>query len=242
MAREAKNSRKQRFYNQWLRIDRLGACCAGLSSRMSDPSPKSTPSSGGSSPQGPLRSPLRMLMRFFIGLAGLGLAAVLALVIAGGLALAVAYPNLPEIRGLDDYRPKLPMRVYSADGVLIGEFGEERRSYTPIQEIPAVMKNAVLAIEDARFYEHGGIDYVGVVRSAFANLSSSRSQGASTITMQVARNFYLSSEKKYIRKLYEALLAYKIESQLSKDEILELYMNQIYLGQRAYGFAAAADT
>ena len=218
---------------------------------MNEPSPRSTPPSGGgsgpwppappSSPR-PSRSPLQLLARFFIILFGLGTALALAGVIAGGLALAVAYPNLPEIKGLDDYRPKLPMRVYSADGVLLGEFGEERRSYTPINEIPDLMKHAVLSIEDSRFYDHGGIDYVGVARSVLANVGNARSQGASTITMQVARNFFLSSEKKYIRKLYEALLAYKIESQLSKDEILELYMNQMYLGQRAYGFAAAAET
>ena len=209
---------------------------------MNEPSPRSTPPlEGGAAPR-PLRSPLQLLTRFVLVVFGLVGALVLAGIVAGGLALAVAYPNLPEIKGLGDYRPKLPMRVYSADGVLLGEFGEERRSYTPIQEIPALMKHAVLSIEDARFYEHGGIDYVGVARSVVANMGSARSQGASTITMQVARKFYLSSEKKYIRKLYEALLAYKIESQLSKDEILELYMNQIYLGQRAYGFAAAAET
>ncbi|MFM2187147.1 MAG: hypothetical protein RIR43_1719 [Pseudomonadota bacterium] len=211
---------------------------------MPDAPPPPTPPSDNNVPvaEPALRSPGRLLLRFFVitGFAALGIAA--AGVLAGGLALALAYPNLPDIKGLDDYRPKLPMRIYSADGALLGEFGEERRSYTPIAEIPALMKHAVLSIEDARFYEHGGIDYVGVLRSVVANLGQARSQGASTITMQVARTFYLSSEKKYIRKLYEALLAYKIESQLSKDEILELYLNQIYLGQRAYGFAAAAET
>ncbi|MFM8345829.1 MAG: transglycosylase domain-containing protein, partial [Betaproteobacteria bacterium] len=211
---------------------------------MPDSSPRtSTPSEGGPAADGrPLRSPLQVLLRFVLGLFVLLAGLALAGVIAGGLALALAYPQLPDIKGLGDYRPKLPMRIYSADGALLGEFGEERRSYTPIDEIPAVMKHAVLSIEDARFYEHGGIDYVGVLRSIVANLGQARSQGASTITMQVARTFYLSSEKKYIRKIYEALLAYKIESQLSKDEILELYLNQIYLGQRAYGFAAAAET
>ena len=157
------------------------------------------------------------------------------------MALAVAYPNLPEISGLTDYRPKLPMRIYSADGVMLGEFGEERRNFTPIAQIPKAMKDAVLASEDARFYQHGGVDIKGVLRAALAQFSRSRSQGASTITMQVARNFYLSSEKTYTRKIYEMLLAFKMESLLSKDQILEVYMNQIFLGQRAYGFAAASE-
>jgi penicillin-binding protein 1A len=173
----------------------------------------------------------------------LALLATLALMFAAlvAIALAVAYPNLPPITSLTDYRPKLPLRVYSADGVLLGEFGEERRSYVPIAQIPKVMKDAVLAIEDSRFYEHGGIDYVGMLRAGLAQLNEARSQGASTITMQVARNFYLSTEKTFTRKIYEVLLTWKIESQLSKDQILEAYMNQIFLGQRAYGFAAASE-
>jgi len=159
-----------------------------------------------------------------------------------GVGLAVAYPNLPDVKGLTDYRPKMPMRVYSADQVMIGEFGEEKRNFLPIQDIPPVMRNAVLAIEDARFYRHGGVDFLGVLRAGLANFGEAGSQGASTITMQVARNFYLPTEKTLTRKIYEILLALKIESLLSKDQILELYMNQIYLGQRAYGFAAASDT
>jgi penicillin-binding protein 1A len=174
-------------------------------------------------------------------LLGLAVAASIAGAALLGLTLAVAYPNLPEISGLTDYRPKLPMRVYSADEVLIGEFGEERRQFVPIAEIPKVVQQAVLAIEDARFYEHSGVDYIGIVRAGLANVGESRSQGASTITMQVARNFYLPTEKTLSRKVYEILLAFKIESQLSKSQILEVYMNQIYLGQRAYGFAAASD-
>lgn len=174
--------------------------------------------------------------------AGLAVAGAAAIGMLVATALAVAYPNLPELSGLMDYRPKLPMRVYSADNVLIGEFGEERRRFVPVQQIPKVMKDAVLAIEDARFYEHSGVDYVGVIRAGLANFGESRSQGASTITMQVARNFYLSSEKTFTRKIYEILLALKIESLLTKDQILELYMNQIFLGQRAYGFAAASET
>ena len=174
-------------------------------------------------------------------LAGLAAAAVASVLILVAIALAVAYPNLPEISGLTDYRPKLPMRIFSADEVLLGEFGEERRSFAPIAEIPKVMQQAVLAIEDARFYEHSGVDYKGVLRAGLAHLSESRSQGASTITMQVARNFYLSTEKTFTRKIYEVLLALKIESLLSKQQILEVYMNQIFLGQRAYGFAAASE-
>ncbi|MBI5269205.1 MAG: penicillin-binding protein 1A [Burkholderiales bacterium] len=174
-------------------------------------------------------------------LAGTVAAVILLGLIAAAIALAVAYPNLPELDSVTDYRPRLPLRVYSADGTLLGEFGDERRTFTPIAQIPPVMKQAVLAIEDARFYEHSGVDYIGVLRAGLAQFGNVGSQGASTITMQVARNFYLSSEKVLSRKLYEVLLALKIESQLSKDQILELYMNQIYLGQRAYGFAAASE-
>ena len=180
-------------------------------------------------------------------LAGLGwaltglLTAVASLALLLGIALAAAYPNLPDVHSLVDYRPKLPMRIYSADEVLLGEFGEERRSYLPIDQIPRVMQDAVLAIEDARFYQHGGVDYRGALRAALENLREARSQGASTITMQVARNFYLSSEKTLTRKIYEILLSLKIESLLTKRQILEVYMNQIYLGQRAYGFAAASE-
>jgi penicillin-binding protein 1A len=176
-----------------------------------------------------------------LALAGLTAAGAVALLTVVAVALAVAYPNLPEIGGLNDYRPKLPMRIYSADNVLLGEFGEERRSFLPIAQTPKVMQDAVLAIEDARFFDHGGVDYKGVLRAALAQFTELRSQGASTITMQVARNFYLSSEKTFTRKIYEILLALKIESQLSKQQILEVYMNQIYLGQRAYGFAAASE-
>ncbi len=158
-------------------------------------------------------------------------------------AAMITYPTLPSLASLTDYRPKVPLRVYTADGQLIGEFGEERRELMKIDEVPDLMKKAILAAEDDRFYEHGGVDYVGVVRAAIANiLSGSKRQGSSTITMQVARNFFLSSEKAWTRKFNEVLLAFKIEHNLSKDEILQLYINQIYLGQRAYGFAAAAQT
>ena len=174
-------------------------------------------------------------------LAGLALAGAAALLLVAALSLAVAYPNLPEVVSLTDYRPKLPLRVYSADGVQLGEFGEERRTFVPIATMPQVMKDAVLAAEDARFYEHGGVDYKGILRAALANLRDARSQGGSTITMQVAKNFYLPTEKTYTRKIYELLLTLKIEKLLTKEQILELYMNQIFLGQRAHGFAAASD-
>src|SRR5258706_11762857 len=160
----------------------------------------------------------------------------------GGLVVALAYPNLPSLEVLTDYQAKIPLRVYTAEGALIGEFGEERRSVVSIREVPEQLKQAILAAEDERFYQHTGIDYLGVPRAAYANLvQGGRRQGASTITMQVARNFFLSSEKTLTRKLYEALLAFKIENNLAKDQILELYVNQIYLGQRAYGFAAASQ-
>jgi len=173
---------------------------------------------------------------------GLSLAGLLTLLLLIGVALAVAYPQLPAISSMTDYRPKLPLRVFSADGVLLGEFGEERRNFVPIAQIPQLMKDAVLAAEDTRFYQHGGVDYKGILRAALENIRDARSQGASTITMQVARNFYLSTEKTFTRKIYEILLALKMESKLSKDQILELYMNQIFLGQRSNGFASAADT
>ena len=183
----------------------------------------------------------RNLLTAVLWTSGVFLACFASVAIIVGVALAVAYPNLPDISDLSDYRPKLPLRVYSADGLLMGEFGEERRNLTPIREIPKVMINAVLAIEDLRFYSHGGVDYKGLIRAARANLGRVKSQGASTITMQVARNVYLSSEKTFTRKLYEVLLTFKLEHLLSKDQILEIYMNQIFLGNRAYGFAAASD-
>lgn len=170
-----------------------------------------------------------------------GLAAIALAMVA--VVLSLAYPNLPSLEILTDYRPKVPLRVYTADGYLIGEFGEERRAVVSIEDVPAIMKQAILAAEDERFYQHGGVDSLGVLRALFANVvGGGKRQGASTITQQVAKNFFLSSEKTYTRKLYEALLAFKIEHNLSKDEIFELYINQIFLGQRAYGFAAAAQT
>ena len=180
---------------------------------------------------------VRFLLKLSILSAGLALCGALLL----GMALALAWPNLPDLNAMTDYRPRVPLRIFTSDKVLIGEFGEERRNVLRFNEIPDVMKSAVLSAEDDRFYQHGGIDWIGVVRAGLTNvISMQKSQGASTITMQVARNFYLSSEKTWSRKFYELLLTFKIEASLSKDQILELYLNQIYLGHRAYGFAAAS--
>ena len=159
-----------------------------------------------------------------------------------GFTAVMVYPTLPTLEILTDYRPKIPLRVYSADGKLIGEFGEERRAVVKLEQVPKTLINAIVAAEDERFYQHGGVDYLGVARAALSNFTSGGvRQGASTITMQVARNFFLSKEKTLTRKFNEMLLAFKIESNLSKQQIIELYINQIYLGQRAYGFAAAAQ-
>ena len=181
----------------------------------------------------------RWLYYSFVALSALGLISVLL----AGFAALVIYSSLPSLDSLTDYRPKIPLRIYSDEGLLIGEFGAERRNVVQISEVPTHLKQAILAAEDDRFYEHGGVDYLGVLRAAYSNFSAgSVRQGASTITMQVARNFFLTREKTLTRKFSEALLAFKIEHNLSKDKILELYVNQIYLGQRSYGFAAAAQT
>ena len=172
--------------------------------------------------------------------APLALAAAAALTL--GLAAVLASDRLPSLDVLTDYRPKVPLRIWTADGVLIGEFGEERRSVARIEDVPQVMKQAILAAEDDRFFEHSGVDLLGIARAALANVAAGgKSQGASTITMQLARNFFLSNERSYTRKIYEILLALKIETQLTKEQILEIYLNQIFLGQRAYGFASAAQ-
>ncbi|MFO1299433.1 MAG: penicillin-binding protein 1A [Burkholderiaceae bacterium] len=180
-----------------------------------------------------------------LGLAALAFPLVGAL--AGGLLVAMALilvnDRLPPLDAMLDYRPRIPLRVYTADGQLIGEFGEERRTFVHIEDVPPVVRNAVLAAEDARFFEHIGVDLVGVVRAALVNfVAGGTEQGASTITMQLAREFFLSSERTYTRKIVEILLALRIEDNLSKEQIFELYLNQIYLGKRSYGFAAASQT
>ncbi|AXS80098.1 penicillin-binding protein 1A [Dechloromonas sp. HYN0024] len=179
------------------------------------------------------------LRRTLVALSAVGILVVFTLL---GAMLVTVMPNLPAFDVVTDYRPKIPLRIYTADGALLGEFGDEHRDFTPIKEIPTVLKDALLAIEDARFYEHSGVDYRGVLRALVADLSGGFRQGASTITMQVARAFFLSQEKTLKRKLTEVVMAYRIESALTKDQILELYMNQIYLGQRTHGFASAART
>ena len=199
---------------------------------MSHPSDDSQPRTSGQKSTG---------KRLLLWMIGIPFATALIALILTLMGLAIAYTRLPDISSLQNYQPKLPLRIFTAEGDLIAEFGEERRIYVPFDEIPKTVKEAVLAIEDARFYEHSGVDYTGVLRAGLANFSKAKSQGASTITMQVARNVYLSSEKTIKRKVYEMLLAFKMEHALSKDQILDIYMSQIFLGNRAYGFAAAAE-
>ena len=174
-----------------------------------------------------------LLLSFLIGMAGLATIIFIA---------ALIYPTLPDVESLSKYRPKEPLQIFTKDNYLIQEFGEERRDFIAIENVPQKMINAILAIEDRRFFEHPGIDFIGIVRAAIKNFTGQSREGASTITMQVARNFFLSSEKTFKRKINEILLSLKIENKLSKEEILELYINQIYLGQRSFGFAAAANT
>lgn len=167
---------------------------------------------------------------FFLGLNGFFVALIF---------VATLYAKLPPLDDILDYRPRLPMRIFSAEGALIGEFGEERRSVIAYDAFPPDLINALLATEDTRFYEHFGLDFVGLARAAFG-YAVGRREGASTITMQVARNFYLRRDRTPLRKIVEILLALKIEREFSKREILERYMNQIYLGHGSYGYAAAA--
>ena len=178
---------------------------------------------------------LRFAFKFALSMLILGLISVAAVVL-------YIVPDLPEIDTLRDVRLQVPLRIYSQDGSLISEYGEKRRTPVSIDDVPVTLIKAFLAAEDDRFYEHPGVDWQGILR-AVVNLvkTGEKTQGGSTITMQVARNFFLSREKSYLRKLNEIFLSFKIESELSKDEILELYLNKIYLGQRAYGVAAAAQ-
>ncbi len=176
----------------------------------------------------------------------LGLLALGGLVLAGLLVLAAFVlwyaVDLPPLDEVTDYKPRQSMQVFTADGVEIAQFGSERRRFVPIAQAPQLLKDTVLAVEDTGFYEHGGISWRGVARAFVANLTGGMPQGASTITQQVARTFFLSTRRTPERKIKEALLALRIERALSKDQILELYLNQIYLGQRSYGFGAAAQT
>ncbi|QTN30106.1 PBP1A family penicillin-binding protein [Rhodoferax sp. AJA081-3] len=179
------------------------------------------------------------LVQWMIGFAAL---VVLAVVLLVGYTLLVLAPGLPTLEAVTDYRPKMPLRIYTADNVLIGEFGQERRDFVSIEDTPKTLKDALLAIEDERFYSHSGLDFRGLARAVVSDLTGGVQQGGSTITMQVARTFFLNQDRTLQRKLKEALLSYRIEDALSKDKILELYMNQIYLGQRSYGFSSAART
>src|ERR1700740_984069 len=171
--------------------------------------------------------PASMTSRWWFYPALIAVSLVLVAMGVGALTVVLLWPSLPGLDVLTDYRPKMPLRIYSAEGEQIGEFGEEKRAVVKIKDVPQVMKAAILAAEDDRFYQHGGIDYSGVVRAAVANLQGRR-EGASTITMQVARTFFLSREKTLARKVSEMLLSLKIEANLTKNQILGLYINQIY--------------
>jgi len=178
---------------------------------------------------------LRFAFKILLSVVILGL-------VSAAIVLLYILPDLPEIDTLRDVRLQVPLRIYTQDGSLISEYGEKRRTPISINDVQVPMIRAFLAAEDDRFYEHPGVDWQGILRAA-VNLikTGEKSQGGSTITMQVARNFFLSREKSYLRKVNEIFLAFKIETELSKDEILELYLNKIYFGQRAYGVAAAAQ-
>ncbi len=184
-------------------------------------------------------------MRGMKRLAVKAIGATAALVATGslvaGFAAVISLRQLPSIDALRDYRPDVPLRIFTSDNVLIGEFGNEHRDFIPIEHMPRQMSQALLAAEDDQFYTHAGVDVPGIFRAALANIGEGYAQGASTITMQVARNFYLSREKTLSRKWYEILLAWQIDRSLPKDWILELYMNQVYLGEHAYGFGSAAQ-
>jgi len=186
------------------------------------------------------RRPPPAVLRRPLVLALLGIPLALALI--GAVVALFVWQQLPALDALTDYQPHQPLRVMSADGQLLGEFGAERRRFVPLADIPKPMKQALLALEDVDFYEHSGLDYGGIVRAFFRNLTHRGPlHGASTITQQLARDTYLTKEQRWSRKIVEALLAIKIEGALTKDQILEIYMNQIFLGNRAYGFAAAAE-
>ncbi|MCA8202232.1 PBP1A family penicillin-binding protein [Burkholderia sp. AU33545] len=189
-------------------------------------------------PAPPPTSPRRVWRMLAGALVGL----TLACAGIGAWTIHRIWTQLPSVEHLAVYRPALPLRIFSRDGELLAEYGVERREFVPLERIPPLMRHALLAAEDAKFYQHGAIDIGGLARATFANVVTGQpGQGGSTITMQVARNFYLTRDKVLSRKLAEILMAIKLEREYSKDKLLELYMNQIYLGERAYGFAAAAN-
>ena len=179
--------------------------------------------------------------RIFAWLFIAGLLAVLVVALVAGYLYHSVSQDLPPVESLRDVQLQIPLRVYTRDGELIAEYGEQRREPSDINEVPAIVKEAILAAEDDEFYSHIGVSFKGLARAAINLIKTGeKGQGGSTITMQVARNFFLSREKTYSRKLNEILLALKIEQTISKDDILELYINKIYLGNRSYGFAAAS--
>lgn len=182
---------------------------------------------------------IRLIIRFL-----LMMVTVCMLGVAGFAVWAISLiPELPRIESIHELTLKVPLRIYTSDGLLISEYGEERRIPIRISSTPQLLRQAILAAEDDRFYAHDGVDFIGIIRAMLVNIKARGiEQGASTITMQVARNYFLTPDRTYIRKAKEALLAFQIERLLSKDEILELYVNKIFLGHRAYGFAAAART
>lgn len=161
---------------------------------------------------------------------------------AGVYAISYYGRDLPDYSQLKSYDPPVLTRVYAGDGRLMEEYAEEKRVFVPIDQIPDLVKHAYIAAEDKNFYSHSGVDYTGILRAALKNLRNpgKRPEGASTITQQVAKNFLLSNEVSYVRKIREAILAYRMEKAMGKDKLLELYLNEIFLGQRSYGVAAAA--
>src|SRR3989337_2948488 len=187
---------------------------------------------------------MRLLVRFMGFLFAAGTVVFLVGVAAAAGLIWHYSKDLPDYSQLQDYEPPVMTRVHASDGALLGEYSKERRLYLPIQAVPKMVINAFLAAEDKNFYEHGGIDFTGMARAAVLYAqnfgSNKRPQGASTITQQVAKNFLLTNEVSFTRKIKEALLALKIERTYSKQKILELYLNEIYLGLGAYGIAAAS--
>lgn len=165
----------------------------------------------------------------------------IALLLSFAIMVTVASKQLPSLDSLKNSSPEIPLRIFTADGSLIAEYGIKKRDIVPIDKVPLLLKKAILAAEDDRFYRHPGVDWQGVLRAIILNLEGKRLQGASTITMQVAKNFFFSPQRTYKRKFYEMLMAFNIDATLEKDQILELYINKIFLGNHSYGFAAAAE-
>ncbi len=187
---------------------------------------------------------MRAMLKYLVQRPWLGalVGVPLALALVGAIVALFLWQQLPALDVLTDYQPHQPLRVMSADGQLLGEFGAERRRFVPLKDIPKPLQDALLAVEDTDFWTHAGLDFGGIARAMWRNLTHRGPlHGASTITQQLARDTFLTKEQRWSRKIVEALLALKIERTLGKEQILEIYMNQIFLGNRAYGFAAAAE-